>query len=239
MAIRYSSCDGDWGTRVEHRIPTVTRVTPYKPDEWPTFWDDVDNGTWEPETKTVLERFLHPGDVFADVGAWCGPVTLWAVQLGATVVAWEPDAVARKCLRQNTDGMPVEIRAEAWADRCGQMPLLPYTYFGDSSSQLGGYREDCRIVELTTPRVVFNSVFQSTTPALIKVDIEGGEVRVLPDLTAVCRERRVPIYLSWHQDWWPSPVDEDVRRAWFDGYDLEPIRGDGWTGFSELLVTPR
>lgn len=225
----------------------MNRLHSYQPDTWPGgYWNTYDQGKWEPETFAVLKRFLTPGSSFCDIGAWIGPVTLWAVELGAHVDAWEPDVEARRCLTVNTVGMDVMIHAEAWSDTAGLAPLIPYEYFGDSSSRLA-YRpsedptqltEGAVIVQKCTPRQVFNSVYQNITPALVKIDIEGGETLVLPDLTAVCRERQIPIYLSWHEPWWPQPVDETERHSWFDGFELEPIRGDGWTGFSELLAVP-
>lgn len=199
------------------------------PYDWPTFWDDYDTGAWEPETKAVLERFLSPDSLFVDIGAWAGPVTLWAVDLGARVVAYEPDPVAYEALLTNTKGLPVRAYRAAVTDQVG-WAYLTNPHMGDSQSRLA---EDGIIVATLTPRVVRAQCQQ--TPALVKIDVEGSELEILPDILAW----RVPTYISWHQDWWAHPVHDDIRASWFADYTLEIIRGDGWTGFSEVLAVPK
>src|SRR5262245_51934695 len=71
----------------------------FKPSEelnqgWDNFWKLYKSGVWEPGTKAFMKRFLKPGDLFVDIGAWIGPTALWAVECGAHVIAIEPDPVA-------------------------------------------------------------------------------------------------------------------------------------------------
>jgi hypothetical protein len=82
------------------------------------------------------------------------------------------------------------------------------------------------------------TLLAGVTPSLVKLDIEGYEVSVLPDLMPILRGLRCPIYLSWHQDWWPYRVSDLARVAWFQGFHCEAVRGDGWTDWGEMLAVP-
>ena len=199
------------------------------PHDWPTFWDDYDNGKWEPETKAVLERFLGLGTLLIDIGAWIGPVAMWALDLEARVFAMEPDPVAYEALKINTHGrLRIRTARLALSDRIGA-GLLANPHMGDSQSRLSN--EGTPVTTVTT-EWLFADLLR---PSLIKLDIEGHELHVLPDLLAL----NAPTYISWHEPWWDIQVPDEIRRSWFANFTLEPIRGDGWTGFSELLAIPR
>ena len=203
------------------------------PHDWPTFWDDYDAGRWEPETRMVLQRFLGPGSLFVDIGAWSGPVTLWATSLGARVVAYEPDAAAFEALLINTAGLPVRCFYMAVSDHLGWASIAN-DHPGDSQSRLAASGLKVATIDVETARLQWGA----SRPDLIKLDVEGHETRVLPTLLPICRADKIPIYLSWHEPWWPEPVSLADRHAWFDGFQIEPIRGDGWSGFSEALAIP-
>lgn len=184
------------------------------------FWQLYDNGEWEPETREVLARFLKPGAQFCDVGAWIGPVTLWAVELGATVLALEPDPVARKQLRENTYGMPVRINPRALAPSVGYGLLHNRRgWYGDSMSFLAA---EGKRVRTTTPARLLDGY----TPDLLKLDIEGGEMSVLPFLLPICRDRQIPVWVSFHHD---SGYGE-----WFEGFTVEGSTG----AWSQALLIP-
>lgn len=192
-----------------------------------TFWAEYHRGEWEPETKAVLERFLKPGALFVDIGAWIGPVTLWALDLGATVVAFEPDPVAYEQLCTNTKGRAVCVQA-ALAPETGTATFAHRHEgeWGDSESRLDPCAPEGITVHTLSPATMLHDLVR--TPDLVKLDIEGGELDVLPALL----EWRCPILVSWHHPYGVS------RKPWFDGYKTEAIRGDGWSGFSELLAVP-
>jgi FkbM family methyltransferase len=51
----------------------------------------------------VWQRVLEPGDLFVDIGANVGLYTIWAADLGAEVVAFEPVEPSRRQLQDNID----------------------------------------------------------------------------------------------------------------------------------------
>jgi FkbM family methyltransferase len=205
-------------------MPTVER-TPFIDGDW-DFWALYDAGQWEPETKATLERFLKPGDLFIDIGAWIGPVSLWALDLGADVVAYEPDPVAYAQLVRNAPQVDAHKAALGATTHVGY--LENPSGFGNSMSRLAADGE--RVVVLST---WLASRDWPRTPALIKLDVEGSEIDILPTLAPWCLKHRTPLLVSWHQDWWPRPATE--RSTWFHGFTS--VEGK-WHGFNTLLAIP-
>lgn len=199
----------------------MTRV-PHVEGDW-DFWALYDAGEWEPETRAVLERFLTPGSTFLDIGAWIGPVSMWAEELGAEVVAVEPDPVAYPQLIENVSGRCLNAAVAPTSGTAFlESPRGDDGGLGDSWSRLAPEGVPVATISPADLRA------QIPTPALVKVDVEGYETEILPDLvTWGC-----PLLVAWHEPWWPRRVDV---RGWFDGFDCEGEFG----GFGSLLAVPR
>lgn len=185
---------------------------------------------WEPKTKATLARFLLPGDTFVDVGAWIGPVTMWAVDLGAEVVALEPDSEAFKSLAINVEGHPVTCLPEALSDHDGASLIYNPRFFGDSQSRLGvspeaDFKDPSRVRMVQC--ITVSTLLTGLDPALIKVDIEGHETVIMDALTTAARARDIPLHISWHEPWWTWKPDRRVFHQWFEGFELEGVIG-GW-----------
>jgi len=193
------------------------------------FWALYDSGKWEPETKAVLQRFLGPKSCFMDIGAWIGPVSLWAVELGADVVAFEPDPVAYPQLVHNTAGLtisPLNYAVVSGSER--RIMLSNPGKFGDSMSRISQYMGIA--VWQITPGV---ALAMRPKWELIKVDIEGGEIFLLPELAPLCAYNGIPLYVSWHEAWFEHEVPLEERKEWFK--DFSHIEGN-WSG--TLLAIP-
>lgn len=188
---------------------------------------------WEPETKAVLERFLTPGSLFVDVGSWIGPVSMWAVHLGASVLALEPDMEAMESLLINVEGYPVTTLPVALSDHDGVSWLTNPRFYGDSQSRLrphGGNPDDMKLVNTVSPETLLAGI----EPALVKIDIEGHETVIMESLTDICRARGIPLHISWHEPWWTWKPDPRVYDQWFAGFELEGSIG----GWGTLVAVP-
>lgn len=191
------------------------------------FWGLWADEVWEPKTMETIDLF--PGGKLLDIGAWVGPITLWAARQ-REVVAIEPDPVAAGLLRQNialNPGHAVEV-VEACAGAEDENPTILWSVsdeWGMSHSTRTreiGNRLDVAMVDA---RRYLDGV------GVAKVDIEGGEGELLPMLGPALRERGIPLILGYHS----FGMTADERAA----LDLELSR---WhtsaAGEGQLLCLP-
>jgi FkbM family methyltransferase len=201
-----------------------------------SFWEMWEQG-WESETLAVIDRFVGPEDVFLDVGAYMGALSLWATRNGAGAIAVEPDPLACAYLRQNLANAagPVRVVQKALSRDSLTTWLQPHkSGWGSSMSHLSAVKpqqsaEDipdslevptCGIVELGAEQ-----------PALVKLDIEGGECLVLGEVAPYCAEREIPLLVSWHPLAWTNPINQ----RWFEGFSGSEVITPGDNG-SELYL---
>jgi FkbM family methyltransferase len=142
----------------------------------------IDSGTWEPHVVATLQRLLHPGDVFVDIGANVGFHTMLAADLvgpTGTVHAFEPNPDNARLIAHsievnaltNTSLYPVAL-----SDCTG------YTWFGTAIGSNGGFvapAESDRAPELNPSSTVVPTWrlddVDLPNVTLIKMDIEGAE----------------------------------------------------------------
>jgi FkbM family methyltransferase len=140
----------------------------------------------------LLRRLLRPGDTFVDGGANVGLFALAAAAcVGPTgrVVCFEPATATRAVLRRNVDlnGFRwVEIRDEALGDRTSIGRML--TFEGDGAglssfapATLSGARSED--VPIETLDALFSP--NASRLKLVKLDLEGSEVKALRGATEV------------------------------------------------------
>lgn len=151
------------------------------PHGWNAFWRLYDSGCWEPRTKELISE-LTPGQLYVDVGAWIGPTVRWAVEQGAKVIAIEPDEVALAELRKFSSAQ-VEIWAGAVATTTG------YAYLARNPKQGGAYGDSMsRLSNAEGVKVrtwSLADILQGRVPDMVKVDVEGYELELIPSLMEV------------------------------------------------------
>ena len=197
------------------------------PVQYISFWKSFEANTWEPKLMQVLERFLKPGSLLLDVGAWVGPVTLFAAKrCQARVLAIEPDPVALGFLRENLQLSlvppgQVSVVTEALSNQDGTtsfggnggggsststMLVADPNYIsfgneiGDARGMTAAYRGSGSIITVPTIScaTLYSRFPQLTSAALAKADIEGGERVVIPALLPFLVRHKTPLHLSLH-----------------------------------------
>jgi FkbM family methyltransferase len=145
-------------------------------------------GEWEAENTALLQRLLRPGDTFVDVGANLGYFTLLGASLvspGGQVVALEPVPPTYQLLLDNialNPGSEITALQVAASSREGTLTLSLFP--GDSAataSQFMAWRESAQ-VQVVVPATTLDLCLQEmnhNSPALIKIDAEGGEYAIL------------------------------------------------------------
>lgn len=139
----------------------------------------------------VWQRVLRPGDLFVDVGANVGAYTLWALDVGAHVIAVEPDGHARDRLVENLtlNGYDAETAPAALLDQPG---AARFSTGRDTLNQIGTEGVE---VEVTT----LDQVIGDRYAAGVKVDVEGFERLVLEGAQQALAHQRIGmLQIEWN-----------------------------------------
>lgn len=183
---------------------------------WSEFWALYADGRWEPWTTELMDSLLDSGSVFVDVGAWIGPLTIYAsLACDARVLALEPDPVAFDALRDTIDRNLLEgvvATSVALTETPGEYGLVAHEdAWGDSMTRLVRRRQRGPRVGGNTLAHILAAVDVSPSDVgLVKIDVEGYEEQLMPTLGPWLGSRKIPLQVACH----------DVRptRRWFKGY---------------------
>ncbi len=180
------------------------------------FWNSVAAHEWENETFRIFETYLDERHSFIDIGAWIGPTVLFGSQLAKHCYAIEPDPVAYKLLTANialnpTIAPKITTVNQCISSNCGKVNLGRASFTGgDSRSSLLFNEGPQWHVEATTLQKLINH-YQIMDCNFIKMDIEGGEVIVLPAIAEFLHRVKPTLFLSIHSMLFPNP-EEDKKK---------------------------
>lgn len=170
-----------------------------------SFWDMVEKGEWEPESFDVLKKFLDKEHSFIDLGAWIGPLTLFGCQLAKKCFSVEPDKVAldELCDNINLNNFEnINLFKGCISDRNGEATLGNHSdEFGNSATSLLFSDHELTIKSPSLTFDAFVEKYRITDCNFIKMDIEGGEVIVLPAMKDYLLKNKPTLYLSIHSFW--------------------------------------
>jgi FkbM family methyltransferase len=150
-------------------------------------------GVWEPNLTAWISDRLKPGDLFVDIGANIGYFSLLASRIvgkSGRVVAIEPSLPTFGLLQRNLSlNRARNVRAVnvAVSDREEEMDLFLHPANDSGRATMAkewadgqGYHRGSRVRALPLNRVLENSEIRAAR--LIKIDVEGYEGHILPDL---------------------------------------------------------
>jgi FkbM family methyltransferase len=192
-------------------------------------------GVYEPVLASVMQSLVQPGDLCVDIGANAGYFTLLAadrVGPGGRVIAVEasPANVARirRNVALNDLADRVEVVAAACSDRTGEL-VFHINESNDMHCRLDLPRPgeaDYWLVRgrwcpVTVAATTLAAVLGERAPqvSFIKLDVEGAEPQVVPDIVAHCTNERLCVALEAKA----SHLRETLapfERAGFHLYDL-------------------
>lgn len=204
-----------------------------------------------------VRALLRPGDACLDIGANIGVVSLlaaWLVGPGGAVVAFEPNPDIHARLRSHievNDLKQIDSRPHALSDHEGVLSLrVPANNcgaatLGEVPGRYGPLRATHEVELRVGDRV---DLGRASHPALVKLDVEGHETRVLRGLAGLLAREKPAVLLECNPEMLPrngsSPAEllalmadhgyrahvidapwSRLRRRW--GLTLTPI-GPGW-----------
>lgn len=176
---------------------------------FPKWWNKVEAGSWEPMTFRAMATFVRPGSVVVDLGAWVGLTVLYAACEASMVYGFEPDPWAFERFRENLELNP-ELAARVTAcqaavgDSGGRAQLFN-NHPGNSGSSLlanFGYTEEGAQKAFAEVDVVDGKGFlqglNMADVSFVKIDIEGGEYKLIPRIAPVLLRFKPTLHLSLH-----------------------------------------
>lgn len=182
------------------------------------FWVDTYFDAWEPETLARLKSIVGAGTTFCDIGAWVGPTSVYAAKLGADVTCFEPDPAAFERLlfnlRMNT-ALRVKPFNLALGGSDGVRRIAPLAaVLGQSGSSFyapANKAESARVLALSWSsacRLLELPAFDT-----VKIDIEGGEAELLPEMMPWLRRHRPHLLLATHWGFVPAERRHALEQA--------------------------
>jgi FkbM family methyltransferase len=148
----------------------------------------------EREFVQRMVETVRPGESFFDIGASVGLVSIHARRRGARVTAFEPDPYIRERLIGNLqlNGMgDVHIADWAVSDAAGNATLYTDGAHGASPSLATTVRRNAvQVRTQTIDAAIFGEALP--LPDVVKIDVEGAEVRVIRGMSSTLAGPRRP-----------------------------------------------
>jgi FkbM family methyltransferase len=198
-------------------------------------------GSYEADKVEIVMRSVRPGMTVFDIGANAGYYTLlFSRQVGPTgrVFAVEP-------LPENGASLLHHVRVNGIANTrvisaaMGAMAgWMNFQVAGSNSmGHLGGGDATLRVATMTLDSL---RAEVGEPPAVVKMDIEGGEGDALRGATALLAERCSTWFIALHGDEARKSCEEILSAAGYsirtlDGMDIDDL--SSWSG-DEIVATP-
>tara|TARA_B110000503_G_scaffold119941_1_gene182173 strand:- start:3232 stop:4008 length:777 start_codon:yes stop_codon:yes gene_type:complete len=173
------------------------------------FWEKFSKNKWEPLNFKIYKCLIKKITNYYDIGSWIGPTVLMAANFyPKEIYAFEPDIKAYEELKNNIflnkkklNKVKIELYNKAAYLSNGKIILnIPDGNPGASTSSLikntNINYESVTIKSLNLLNFMKKKRLKSED--FIKIDIEGGEYKLLPFIGPILRKRRPNIYLAPH-----------------------------------------
>jgi FkbM family methyltransferase len=164
-----------------------------------SFWNKYVEGKWEPQTLDFLVKNKRNG-YFLDLGSWIGPISLLMSKHYEKVISVDFDPVALEHFKQNIEQNKIdniETINVGLSNKKGSVRLNE-DFFGSSETSLFYANEkEGREVKLIRFKELVDSI-EKEKISFIKIDIEGGEFKILNDVYKFIGKNKTMVLVSYH-----------------------------------------
>ena len=197
-----------------------------------SFWNWND---WEIDTYKNINKFFNQDKIFIDIGAWIGPIVLYAAKYNKMCYAVEPDPIAYRELQANillNKFNNVYTHNVAISDKIGYTTMGSDT-LGNSMTKLGHQHNQFITKTTTISNFLLENNINKNDIGIIKIDVEGAEVNILSD--EVFNDTEIPVHLSVHTPFFKHDSDISLISSFVSKYDNK-IETYYPHGFFDVLV---
>jgi FkbM family methyltransferase len=151
-------------------------------------------GLGEPDVMGFLMHYIRPHDVFADVGANVGVMTVLAAGVGgARAIAVEPDTATHAWLERNVRANDLGARVRCVRAAAGEQPgeLRLTAGLGAANRAVTAAEQGGQ----TVPCQTLDRLLDDEHPTVLKADVEGFELPMLRGAAAVLGDPRLRVVM--------------------------------------------
>jgi len=197
-----------------------------------SFWKSFKANNWESVNFEIYKYFFKKNTNYYDVGAWIGPTILTAASLFPNkIYGFEPDLKAYKELNSNILLNKKKFKknciqlynSAAYIKNCKIKLNIPWGNDGNSNSSLIKSQK-ISYSDIIVKGINFLNFIKSKklkTDDFIKIDIEGGEYKLLEFIGTFLRTKMPTIYVSPH----PFLIDGYFNKIFQTNKLLFSLRG--------------
>lgn len=176
------------------------------------------NQNWEGDTFDTFNKVKDSTKIALDIGGWIGSTAIWLSKHFEKVVVVEADKNAIIALKNNLKTNSCEN-----VDVCEKViynKSQERVFFGQNphtGSQLGDSMSlskknsdnsaDYDVETITLESLISN--YPKEKISFLKIDIEGGEEKIMEDLFELGTMYKWKVWLSFHYGWWEN---KDLSR---------------------------
>jgi len=159
-------------------------------------------GTYEAGTLSIMEKCLRKGDIFIDVGANIGLMSIFASQIvgsNGKIYSFEPEPETFAILKKNIEINKIEniyIYNFALGDKKSKAFIYTNPYAGRGSASLikPVDQKDSKKYEVSIETLDdFISTHDIKKVRMLKIDVEGWELNVLKGADRLLKSSQAPI----------------------------------------------
>ncbi|MCF8367728.1 MAG: FkbM family methyltransferase [Bacteroidales bacterium] len=191
------------------------------------FWRIVNKGGFEPEFYNLLDQALSKEMVYCDIGSWIGPTVVYASALCKQIYAFEPDPTAYPYLLQNIQTNKLDnitTHNIAIGNENGSIKMGSHGgQLGDSMTSMVNIGNVSNTIEVPA-RKWSTWLKENNYPVIdfLKIDIEGGEVELIPSMADYLKEVKPILHLSFHGPFLKKDDRDILLSSIFEVLEIYP-----------------